>query len=66
MNVKEETHRERITSLTRANPIINSKRIRRDVQGMRSYDIGFMLKCLFPSIYDISSSCLVILKKVPF
>lgn len=61
MNVKGEMRRERITSLTRANPTINSKKIRRDALGMRTYDIGFMLfRCLLFLIYDISSSCLEI------
>ena len=61
MNVKGEMRRERITSLTRANPTINSRKIRRDALGMRTYDIGFMLfRCLHFSIYDISSSCLEI------
>ena len=53
MNVKEETRRERITFLTRENPTINSKKIRRDALGMRTYDIGFMLfRCLLEKVSE--------------
>ena len=57
MNVKEETRRERITSSTRENPTINSKKTRRDALGIQNYDIGF-IRCLLLSTYDISCSCL--------
>ena len=57
MNVKEETRRERITSLTRENPTINSKKTRKVALGIRNYDIGF-IRCSLLSIYDISCSCL--------